>query len=159
MRHLFVLCSFLSACSHAPQVTETAVPVAKTADLGHEPDDVETSDAKNSFGLKTVYFPYDSNIIVGESQEALEKDAAILRKHVRLRIQIEGHCDARGSIQYNLALGERRARAVRAYLIEQGISADRLSSISYGKERPAVPGDSEEVYSKNRRANIVVLAD
>jgi peptidoglycan-associated lipoprotein len=72
-------------------------------------------------------------------------------------LQIEGHCDSRGSIEYNLALGERRAKSVRAYLVNLGVSAKRLSVISYGKEKPIVQGDSEEAMAKNRRANFLPL--
>jgi peptidoglycan-associated lipoprotein len=82
----------------------------------------------------------------------------LLKKYPKVKVQIEGHCDERGTIEYNLALGERRANSTKKYLISLGISADRISTISYGKERPLDPGHNEEAWAKNRRAHIVVLS-
>jgi peptidoglycan-associated lipoprotein len=88
----------------------------------------------------------------------LKQNAALLAKYPRVKIQIEGHCDERGTSQYNLALGERRATSTKQYLITLGISADRISTISYGEEKPLDPGHNEEAWAKNRRAHSVILS-
>ena len=119
--------------------------------------DAQGSDSENIAGLKTVYFPYDSSTLSAESREALSGNAAWLKKNSEYSLQIEGHCDSRGSIEYNLALGERRAKSVRSYLINLGVNGKRLSIISYGKEKPISAGDSEQAMAKNRRANFLPL--
>ena len=90
-----------------------------------------------------------------ESKSGLSKNAEWIKSHSNVKVQIEGHCDHRGSIEYNLGLGERRANAVKTYLVGLGVSGDRLSTISYGKERPIAKGDSAGDMSKNRRANFL----
>ncbi len=100
----------------------------------------------------TVYFAYDSSQLDPTAMETLKRNAEIIKQMPNSVIQIEGHCDERGTQQYNLALGERRALAVRDYLIRLGISGDRLVTISYGEEDPADPGHSESAWAKNRRA-------
>jgi peptidoglycan-associated lipoprotein len=89
----------------------------------------------------------------------LEGNAAWIKSNAKTTVQIEGHCDSRGTIEYNLALGERRAQAVKNYLVGLGVAADRLNVISYGEEKPLVPGDSEEAWTKNRRANFLPIAN
>lgn len=103
-----------------------------------------------------VFFGFDSSVLSGEAQSTLERQAAWLKANDNLEITIEGHCDERGTREYNLALGERRANAVRQYLIRLGVDADRISTISYGKERPAVLGSTESAWAQNRRAVTVV---
>jgi peptidoglycan-associated lipoprotein len=88
----------------------------------------------------------------------LKESAALLKKNPKWKIQIEGHCDERGTVEYNLALGERRANSTKRYLVSLGITSDRISTISFGKERPLDPGHNEEAWAKNRRAHIVVLS-
>lgn len=109
-------------------------------------------------GLETVHFPYDSFVMDDQAKATLDANAMILQTKSSLRVQIEGHCDQRGGIQYNIALGEKRADAVMKYLSGKGISADRLSTISYGKERPLDPATNEQAYGKNRRANFVITS-
>lgn len=99
-----------------------------------------------------VYFDFDKSNVRTDQRMALDKNAEILKGHPEISIEVEGHCDERGTVEYNLALGDRRAQSVKKYLIDLGISADRIKTISYGKERPAVPGTGEEVWAKNRRA-------
>ncbi len=100
----------------------------------------------------TVYFDYDQSTLTAEAQATLDRQAAFLKASPSFRITIEGHCDERGTREYNLALGDRRASAVRDYLVAKGINASRLSTISYGKERPSVGGSNETSYSLNRRS-------
>jgi peptidoglycan-associated lipoprotein len=103
-----------------------------------------------------VFFAFDSAEITPEAQVILQRQAEWLRRYPNVTVTIEGHADERGTREYNLALGERRAQAARNVLVALGTPASRLSTISYGKERPAVPGSSEEAYAQNRRAVTVV---
>ena len=99
-----------------------------------------------------VFFAFDRSDINAEGQQTLERQAAWLRRYPNVAVRIEGHCDERGTREYNLALGERRANAVRNVLIAAGVSASRISTISYGKERPIVVGSNEEAWAQNRVA-------
>lgn len=108
--------------------------------------------------LKDIRFDYDKYDIRQVDEEVLRENAAFLKKNPKMKIQIEGHCDERGTAEYNLALGERRANMTKRYLISLGITSDRISTISFGKERPLDPGHNEEAWAKNRRAHIVVLS-
>ena len=118
--------------------------------------DLGNSDAGNAMGLETVRFDYDSSLLSAGAKSILKKDAQILKDNPNVSIQVEGNCDARGGIQYNLALGQRRADSVEHYLADHGIAQSRLATISYGKEKPLVSGDSEDAYAKNRRANLAI---
>ena len=104
----------------------------------------------------TVYFSYDSAALDGNSKGSLFRQAAFLNANPTLTVTIEGHCDERGTREYNLALGERRAAAARDYLLAQGVDPARIKVISYGKERPAMAGSNEESWAKNRRAATVL---
>jgi len=108
--------------------------------------------------LEPVFFAFDSAEITPEAQAVLQRNADILKKYPTWAITIEGHCDERGTAEYNLALGERRALAASAYLVSLGIPASRLRTVSYGKEFPFDPGKTEEAYAKNRRAHFVITA-
>ena len=99
----------------------------------------------------TVYFDYDQSSLSSEAQATLDRQAAFLKASPSFRLVIEGHCDERGTREYNLALGDRRASAVRDYLVAKGINASRLSTISYGKERPSVGGSNDTSYALTRR--------
>jgi len=98
-----------------------------------------------------VFFDYDSYGVSSEARMTLEKQANWMQQYPSLGITVEGHCDERGTREYNLALGERRANAVKNYLVALGVDASRITTISYGKERPAVPGANETAWSQNRR--------
>jgi peptidoglycan-associated lipoprotein len=108
--------------------------------------------------LKPVFFEYDSAEIGADGQQVLTGNAEVLKRYPTWVITVEGHCDERGTAEYNLALGERRALAAREYLVSLGVAADRLRTVSYGKEFPFDPGRSEAAYSKNRRAHFVITA-
>jgi peptidoglycan-associated lipoprotein len=99
-----------------------------------------------------VFFSFDRSDITPEAREILARQADWLRRYPNVTVTIEGHCDEQGTREYNLALGERRAQAVKNVLVATGIPAGRISTISYGKERPAVVGSSEDAYAQNRRA-------
>lgn len=108
--------------------------------------------------LKNIHFDFDKYEIRPEDALILQENAALLMKHPAVKIQIEGHCDERGTVEYNLALGERRANNAKKHLVSSGISKDRISTISYGKERPLDPGHNEEAWAKNRRDHFVILS-
>jgi peptidoglycan-associated lipoprotein len=103
-----------------------------------------------------IFFTFDSAEVTPEAQLILQRQAEWLKRYPNVTVTIEGHTDERGTREYNLALGERRAQAARNVLVALGISASRMSTLSYGKERPDVPGSTEEAYAQNRRAVTVV---
>ncbi|MDD2581120.1 MAG: peptidoglycan-associated lipoprotein Pal [Desulfuromonadaceae bacterium] len=108
--------------------------------------------------FETIYFDFDKSDLRQDARDVLSKNAeAILKSMPGAKIQIAGHCDERGSAEYNLALGERRAKSAQKYLITLGVKAEDLSVISYGKEKPAVLGDDEAAWAKNRRDEFVVV--
>ena len=103
----------------------------------------------------TIYFGFDQDAIDGQYTELLQAHANFLRSNPSYKVTVEGHADERGTPEYNISLGERRANAVKMYLQGKGVSADQISIVSYGKEKPAVLGHDEAAYSKNRRAVLV----
>jgi peptidoglycan-associated lipoprotein len=107
--------------------------------------------------LEKVFFDFDSFTLSKDARDTLSKDAQWLEKNKQTKVQIEGHCDERGSDEYNLALGENRAKAAMKYLVSLGVPASQLSVISFGKEKPADPGHDEAAWAKNRRAEFVIL--
>jgi peptidoglycan-associated lipoprotein len=116
------------------------------------------SDAQKGPGeMVTVYFGFNNSALTDETREALTHNAKYLRHHEAARIQIEGHCDERGSTEYNLSLGERRALSVKKFLSKLGIDPDRLEIISYGEERVDDPGVTDEAHAKNRRTEFMKL--
>jgi len=141
-----------SGCGHAkPKNDDLSVNTAI------DDSNFGSSDQGKGMGLRTVHFLYDSNLLNSEAKSVLEENAKILKTHLKVKVQIEGHCDNRGGAQYNLALGEKRAASALKYLKDLGVSVDQLSTISYGKERPLDPSETEEAYAKNRRDNFVVI--
>ena len=104
----------------------------------------------------TVYFGFDSAELTGDAQTTLDRQAAFLNVNPALVVIVEGHADERGTREYNLALGDRRATAVRDYLLAKGLNSARIRTVSYGKERPVVSGSNEEAWEKNRRAATVL---
>jgi peptidoglycan-associated lipoprotein len=139
-------------------------PVREPVSVPAEPvrDDAISSasldDLNKSSPLKPVYFELDSSDLNGSNQRTLDENAALMKRYASWTVTIEGHCDERGTAEYNLALGERRAIAARAYLVSLGIAADRLRTVSYGKEFPFDPGHDESAFTKNRRAHFVITA-
>ena len=106
--------------------------------------------------LADIRFALDSAALTDEARATLEKHALWLQGRRDVRVTIEGHCDERGTVEYNLALGDQRARATRDYLVSLGVSGDRLRAVSFGKERPLDPSATEEAYARNRRAHFAV---
>ena len=111
----------------------------------------EADPSGNRLGMPIVYFKYDSDELVASEVQKLDAIADYMNDHQIIGLVIEGHCDQRGTDEYNRALGERRANAVRAYIVGRGVADNRLRTVSYGKDKPAVEGSGEEVWKKNRR--------
>jgi peptidoglycan-associated lipoprotein len=106
--------------------------------------------------VKDAFFDYDKADVRPDARDALSQTAQFLRSYPQIKVVIEGHCDERGSTEYNLALGDRRAAAAKQFLASLGISADRLETVSYGKERPFCSASTEECWQQNRRAHIIM---
>jgi peptidoglycan-associated lipoprotein len=179
---LLLILAFAAACGNKnPPVARPAPPPPNTADAGTRPpappepvaepvlvppepvaDDAISSasldDLNRNSPLKPVFFEYDSSELNAVAQGVLNENAAALKRYATWTVTIEGHCDERGTPEYNLALGERRAVAARTYLVSLGIPADKLRIVSYGKEFPFDPARNEGAYSKNRRAHFVITA-
>ena len=126
--------------------TPTPVPATTTPAPDANAGKVKAED------LKLVYFAYQSDALDQAAQDALNDDAKLLRDHSDLKVEVGGHCDERGSVSFNLSLGDKRAQAVRKDLVDAGVPADQLTAVSYGKERPADQGHDESAWAKNRRA-------
>lgn len=140
------------------QTAATPVTKAVPAQPAAAQQSLKTSSAAElQSALETIYFNFDSADLSDSSRNTLAANAATLAKQAASKIRIEGNCDERGSAEYNLALGERRAKAAQQYLITMGVKPDRLSVISYGKEKPATRGHDEAAWSKNRRDEFVVV--
>ena len=142
-----------SGCSKKQKPDE----ISPSTDMG-ESSTAGDSDSGRALGLVTIRFPYDSFVLNDSAKEALKNNASIMKDKASLSVQIEGHCDSRGGVQYNIALGEKRANAVKKYLEGMGIAAERLTTISYGKERLLESAETEEAHGKNRRANFVITS-
>lgn len=109
-----------------------------------------------SLRLKDIHFDYDDDTLRPDAKDILNANAEVLMENGWVNIQIEGHCDERGTVEYNLALGERRALSAKKYMVSYGVDPGRISIISYGKERPIAFGSNEEAWAKNRRDHFVV---
>ena len=137
-----------------PQETHEAARDTTTPPVPHEtppaPHQMTASD------LQPVFFDLDSSTLRDDARSTLDANAHLLRDNASTKIVIEGHCDERGTVEYNQALGERRAQAARDYLVQAGIAEARIQVISYGKERPFDPGHDEAAWAKNRRAHFAL---
>jgi len=141
----------VSACSKKPKTDESSLPSAANAD-----ENGGDSDHGKAMGLQTIHFGYDAYTLDSEAKTTLKANAQIMKDKASLKIQVEGHCDQRGGIQYNVALGEKRANSVKKFMETEGVAADRISVISFGKEKPIDNGTTEDSFAKNRRANFVI---
>ena len=131
---------------------------SRRRDLAEQPSAQTASElTREQFLSEDVRFDYNSFTLSGEAKQILEQKMQWLVGHSTVAVQIEGHCDERGTVAYNLALGERRANAVKQYLVALGIEPSRLTTISYGEEFPLDPGHTEEAWRRNRRAHFAIL--
>jgi peptidoglycan-associated lipoprotein len=126
------------------------------SDSGANPDG-SAGGSQADRNLEDVFFAYDDHSLSAEARSALSGNASYLREMSAIRVLIEGHCDERGTVEYNLALGQRRADSARSYLVDLGIESGRLQTISYGEERPFEDGSNESAWSQNRRAHFRVV--
>ncbi len=163
----------LTACGGSESVTKSDETIATVEDRslgeGGSEEDVQTHGAMESAGLdssdlndpdsplstRVIYFEYDSSRVLPDYRPVVEAHAAYLASHPETTITLEGHADERGSREYNLALGERRAKALKQQMVLMGASPEQIRTVSYGEERPAVEGHDEEAYSLNRRVELV----
>jgi peptidoglycan-associated lipoprotein len=142
-----------------PQPVPDTTPIPKEPPITEDPLSTSDLDAINKNSpFQPVFYALDSYEVDGIAQQALNTNATLLKKYPTWVITIEGHCDERGSAEYNLALGEKRALSAKTYLVSLGIPADRLRTVSYGKEFPFDPGHDENAWSKNRRSHFVVTS-
>jgi peptidoglycan-associated lipoprotein len=118
--------------------------------------DREQYSVRERFMDEMIHFEFDSAVLTPTAQDILRRKAEFLRNNPGISIIIEGHCDERGTNEYNMALGERRAESVKAYLVNLGISSNRITTVSYGEERPLDPRSNEDAWRKNRRAQFVI---
>lgn len=157
-----VLSIFLVACKSSGEVEEApeAAPepvVSRPATPPAGPSAAELAEQRRRdemLAMTVFYFDFDKSELKPEAREALVYHANQLKANPSRRIRLEGHADERGTREYNLALGERRAQAVERYLVVQGVSASQIETISYGEERPAATGTTEAAYSRNRRVEL-----
>jgi peptidoglycan-associated lipoprotein len=141
-----------------PQPVSEPVPVPPEPVIDDSISGKSLDDLNRDSPLKPLFFELDSSEVSAEGQKVLQDNAAVMKKFGSWQITIEGHCDERGTAEYNLALGERRALAAKNYLVSLGIPADKIKTVSYGKEFPFDPGHDEGAWSKNRRAHFVITA-
>jgi peptidoglycan-associated lipoprotein len=150
----------VSGCGGKKEPAEPAAPPAAppVETPPPPPPVVETTPppAETPLVLDRIYFDFDRYELREDARTVLAENARRLQGKAGARVSIEGHCDERGTVEYNLALGEKRAAAAKDYLVNYGITADRLSTVSFGEERPIDPAGTEEAYAKNRRDEFVV---
>jgi peptidoglycan-associated lipoprotein len=146
-----------------PEVSKASDETAKEAKQAEQlqEDRLQTEEATRkaagaAFVTENIYFSFDSSLLSDRAQQILNSKADYLRINSGVTVTVEGHCDERGTDAYNIALGERRAESVKNFLVDMGISANRLNTISYGEERPIAIGQNEASWAKNRRAQFVV---
>lgn len=156
LRYLSIIAAvaLVAACESAPKTNTNAGSGSNTtaapADTGSSVQAGSQADFVANVGDR-VFFALDKSDISGDARGTLDKWVAFLKKYPNDKLTVEGHCDERGTVEYNLGLGDRRANAIKNYLVGQGVDAGRLKTISYGKSRPAVMGHNEAAWSQNRR--------
>ena len=160
-----LLTFFITACATTPKDTSDSSGSGSSSSSSSVSSSTDSSSGDSGGGIvpgsqedlivnvgDRVFFGYDSSELDSDAQELLQDQVAWLKQYSDVSVTIEGHCDERGTREYNLALGEKRAQAVKNYLISLGVSESRVSTISYGKERPAVIGSNDGAWSQNRRS-------
>ena len=151
--------SLLAACSHDKPAAEVSAPPPPPPTGEATPPSSTSMSAMDELKQQVgdrIHFSFDKSDIQDEDKEIVERQAGFAKKYPNLTFTIEGHCDPRGTREFNLALGARRATALKSALAALGVDPNRLKTISYGKERPAVPGDNESAYAQDRRAVLTI---
>jgi peptidoglycan-associated lipoprotein len=160
---------FLISCCAKKQVVKEEMQVAPKVEAAEETkieslgeiDEAKALKERSSakFEAESVYFDFDKSFIRPEYRPTLEAKADFLKAYQNVKIKIEGNCDERGTNEYNLALGDSRAKSAEAFLVSLGISSDRIETISYGEERPLALGHNEESWSQNRRDDFIIMSE
>ena len=135
----------------------TKAPVKQAPEIARK-EAAKVEPQQSTSALEKIYFDFNSEALSDNARKTLTSDADYLRKSATAKLHIEGNCDERGSAEYNIALGEKRAEAAEKYLVTMGIPADRVATISYGKEKPADQGHDEAAWAKNRRDDFTILS-
>jgi peptidoglycan-associated lipoprotein len=149
--------SYPAASPEPEQPVNTGPDIRSVGRDNPSGEDFSINDASGENGpLEDIHFEYDKDALSDEARAILEKHALWLQNHRQARVTVEGHCDERGTVDYNLALGDKRARATRDYLVSLGVAGDRMHTVSFGKERPLDPTATEQAFARNRRAHFVV---
>lgn len=153
-----ILSFALPACTEEPKKLEDVVSANQdTGGKGDHEFKVDQDTGKVTFKAEIVYFGFDDASLTEQGIERLSALASYMKKNPHVDIKVSGHCDERGSTEYNLALGHRRSDAVRKFLLDAGIKQQRVAAVSFGEENPAVDGSGENAWSKNRRAEFAFL--
>jgi peptidoglycan-associated lipoprotein len=163
---LFVVPGLMLTASCAKKAVKPEAAVSKTDDSGKKAPEAPASTddaaksaalaAREKFQKQDVNFAFDSSVLDATAQAILKDKAAWMKQNQDVATTIEGHCDERGTVAYNIALGERRAESAKAFLVNMGIPAAKMTTISFGKEKPLDPGHNEQAWAKNRRAHFVL---
>ena len=156
---MFIMLSVAIGCASKKTQEDDLSSMSDSIDTDFSLEIDADSDSNSTGPIQTIYFSFNSSSLSQASRKKLENTAAFLKANATVEIQIEGHCDERGGVQYNLALGERRAKSIKQYLVSLGVDSQRLDIISRGKENPISFGHDESSWSKNRRGNFVVTAN
>ncbi len=157
MALVFGMVSMFAACADDEEVPEEPVQPDVIEEPVAPPDDAMAG--AGDFAPEAIFFAFDDYTLTVDAQERLSQLSEHLKGTEGAVVQVEGHCDERGSIEYNLALGERRAQSVKDYLVQLGVDSARLSTISYGEEKPSMEGHDESAWGKNRRAEFTITSN
>ena len=150
---------FLVSCGDKPKNTDVSGSAVSSEANGLGALEINAdSDSGKAGALQTVYFDFNSAVLKSETRSSLENNANFLKENPSVKVIVEGHCDERGSVQYNVALGEKRANSIKRFLVSMGVESSRIETATYGKERPIAFGHDESAWSQNRRGNFVISA-
>ena len=165
---IFLALSFMNGCASKKKVAEQPKQEVKkpeepkpapTPQVKETPKKVEEKVAElRESAFETIYFDFDKSDIRSDQRDRMNRNARLLYDNKNVMVRLEGHCDERGTNEYNMALGDRRANSVRQFLVDYGISDSRITTISYGEERPVDPGHNEDAWAKNRRCEFKITS-
>lgn len=155
---LLILATLATGCPKPPGPPDPVGPRDEIVDDAPKKKDDPPPPVPEPEGLGRVHFSLDSAALDEDAKATLRRDADLLKGHSALRVEIQGHCDERGTTEHNIALGDRRANAVKKFLVAQGIAGSRLTTLSYGEEKPASYGHDEGAWANNRRAELRILS-
>lgn len=160
-----LILAFFWGCKSGTKIKPAVEPSQEEVKAAEEPvtppvkePEVQKEEKPVEIKLEPIYFDFDRYFIREDAKKSLNQNAKILKDNPQVKIRIEGNCDERGTAEYNLALGEKRAKSAKDYLVNLGIDSARITVISYGKEKPLYPGHNEDAWSKNRRDDFVIVS-